>query len=60
VSHADRWKYLVTEVKPSFFGSVRNEALQAELDKLGAAGWELVHLTMQPFQAVKLVLKRPV
>ncbi len=38
----DRWKYLVVKVKPGFLGDVGIEKMQAELDRHGAAGWELV------------------
>jgi hypothetical protein len=58
---ADRIKYLVVEVKPSFFGTLSAQKLQAELDKHGAAGWELVHMhAAQPMRPVQLVFKRSV
>jgi len=37
-----RWSYKVVEVSFSLFGSKLSEKIQAELDKFGAQGWELV------------------
>ena len=37
-----RWSHKVVEVSFSLFGSKLSEKIQAELDKFGALGWELV------------------
>lgn len=39
-----RWQHRVVEVPFKMFGSL-TERLQAELDKHGAQGWELVTVT---------------
>jgi hypothetical protein len=39
-----RWTYQVVEIKPSFSGRVNAEAIQAELARHGASGWELVQV----------------
>ena len=39
-----KWNYLVIEVKTGLMGGFKHDALQAELDKHGKAGWELVNL----------------
>lgn len=54
----ERWKYLVVKLKPGFFGEVASEKLQAELDKHGAAGWELVSAVPQPMRGTQLIFKR--
>jgi hypothetical protein len=40
-----RWNYHVAEIKPGLFG-IRSEQLQAELNRLGTQGWELVQVQM--------------
>lgn len=37
-----RWSHKVVEVSFSLFGSKLGEKIQAELDRFGAQGWELV------------------
>jgi hypothetical protein len=37
-----RWQYKVIELPYKLFGGNLGERAQAELDKLGAQGWELV------------------
>jgi hypothetical protein len=58
VSHSNRWKYLVVRLKPTFI-AVKQETLQAELDRQGALGWELVSLRLQS-PGLELVFKRPI
>ena len=55
-----RWNYQVVEIKPSFIGRVNAEAIQAELNKQGAAGWELVQVVHSGhgLHPAKLVFKR--
>ncbi len=54
-----RWQYKVVEYKPTLMGGVKPEEMQAELDKLGATGWELVSLTpTMPLNHLVAVLKR--
>lgn len=60
---ADRWRYNVVEVKPSsvWRGGVATEALQAELDRQGTQGWELV-MTLpgtSGMGCLRLIFKRP-
>ncbi|AOA71681.1 MAG: hypothetical protein K0S73_1310 [Stenotrophomonas rhizophila] len=38
-----RWSYLTVEVKPSWTG-LKPEDLQAELNRQGQLGWELVNV----------------
>ena len=54
----DRWKYLVVKVKPGFLGDVGIEKMQAELDRHGAAGWELVSAVQHPVRGIQLSFKR--
>jgi hypothetical protein len=55
-----RWTYQVVEIKPSFLGRQKADKIQAELNRLGAQGWELVNITAPNTLApVTLVLKRP-
>lgn len=59
---ADRWRYLVVEVKaPSVWSTVlKTEQLQAELDRHGSQGWELVStMPAQGTTGVRLLFKRP-
>lgn len=39
-----RWSYKVVEIKPTFTGRITSETIQAELDKYGGQGWELVQV----------------
>lgn len=59
---ADRWRYNVVEVKPkSIWRSVVEASdLQAELDRQGTQGWELVSIIPLPYPVgLRLVFKRP-
>lgn len=59
---ADRWRYNVVEVKPtSIWRSVVDASdLQAELDRQGTQGWELVSALPLPYPVgLRLVFKRP-
>ena len=55
-----RWTYQVIELKPSFTGRLTAETLQAELNRQGALGWELVQIVHggHPLQPARLVFKR--
>ena len=54
-----RWNYLTIEIKPSFVGGLRAEDIQAELDKQGRLGWELVNIIVPaPLVPVILVMKK--
>ena len=60
MASAERWKYLVVSVKPGFFGQLKAETMQAELDQHGAVGWELVSVVAPPAtRTPQLVFKRP-
>lgn len=37
-----RWSHKIVEVSFSLFGNKLGEKIQAELDKFGTQGWELV------------------
>lgn len=53
-----RWSYLTVEIKPSFRG-LRIEDIQAELDKQGRLGWELVNMIVpSQLSPAILVLKK--
>jgi len=55
---SQRWQHLVVEVRAKFFGK-RVETLQAELDRHGALGWELVAVSQShPVETVRLFFKR--
>jgi hypothetical protein len=57
--NAPRWSHQIVEVKPRFIGS-NKDAIQAELDRLGNQGWELVAATQgQKFEPTRLFFKRP-
>jgi hypothetical protein len=54
-----RWRYLVVELKPNWLGRIADEVLQAELDRQGAQGWELVQtLVTQRMGGIRLIFKR--
>lgn len=54
-----RWIYKVVDVSYKLFGGKVAERAQAELDKLGAQGWELVSVTQsQATDGLRLFLKR--
>ena len=56
-----RWTYQVVEIKPSFFsGRVNAEAIQMELVRHGASGWELVQVlhSGHGLQPAKLIFKK--
>lgn len=60
---SDRWRYNVVEVKPKSLWSatIPTADLQAELDRQGTQGWELV-MTVPGTTAMgglRLVFKRP-
>ena len=54
-----RWQYKVVEFKPALMGGLKPDEWQAELDKLGAQGWELVSIAPTvPLNHLLAVLKR--
>lgn len=54
-----RWSHKVVEVSFSLFGSKLSEKIQAELDKSGALGWELVAVNQSsPADTVRLYFKK--
>ena len=57
-----RWAYQVIEIKPSFLGRVDTDAIQSELNRHGAAGWELVQVvhTGNGLHPAKLIFKKEV
>lgn len=54
-----RWNYRVMEFKGNLFGKVDHKKLQAEMDKLGAQGWELVSTNRGFDTPMTLFFKRP-
>lgn len=40
----ERWQHKVVEIKPRWTGNVATEDVQAELDRLGLHGWQLVNV----------------
>jgi hypothetical protein len=52
------WEYKVVEIKPNLVGSVKAQAIQDELGKLGKLGWELVAFTHTPMSAALAVFKK--
>jgi hypothetical protein len=57
----NRWRYLVTKAKVKFWGQLDSELLQAELDRQGNQGWELVEIVPGPqgWGDLHLVFKKP-
>jgi hypothetical protein len=54
-----RWQHKVVEIPVKLFGGSLTEHAQAELDKLGALGWELVAvLQAGPLDTMRLFLKK--
>ena len=54
-----RWQYKVVELPYQMFGGKIHDRAQAELDKLGAQGWELVSAVQSHYaDALRLFLKR--
>ena len=54
----ERWSYQVVEVKPRMF-TTSVELIQAELNRLGPLGWELVAVTQPNYvNPVRLYLKK--
>jgi hypothetical protein len=52
----ERWTYQVIDIKPKFLG-LRSADIQAELNRLGLQGWELVS-AQQTGIGCRLYLKR--
>ena len=56
-----RWQYLVSIVKPGFWGNITEQRLQEELDRQGHQGWELVQVVpnQHGWGSTQLVFKKP-
>lgn len=56
----NRWSYQVVQIKPGRWGKLKDEDVQAELNRMGAMGWELVNIVMPaPLAPPMMVFKRP-
>jgi len=56
---SNRWQYKVVELQYKLFGGKTSDRAQAELDKLGALGWELVSVVQSsPADTLKMFLKK--
>ncbi|MFD0740352.1 DUF4177 domain-containing protein [Lysobacter koreensis] len=56
---SQRWAYKVVDIPYKLFGDKLTVRAQAELDKLGAQGWELVSVLQGPAgEHLRLFLKR--
>ena len=55
-----RWTYQVIELKPGFTKRIDAEAIQAELNRQGPLGWELVQVvhTGHGLHPAKLIFKK--
>jgi len=54
-----RWQYKVVELPYRMFGGKLTERAQAELDKLGTQGWELVSAVQAHYaDTLRMFLKR--
>lgn len=59
---SQRWSYQVVEIKHGFIiGRVKADAIQSELNKQGALGWELVQVmhSEHGLHPAQLIFKRP-
>lgn len=58
---SQRWSHKVVEIPVKVFGGSQLVRMQAELDKWGAQGWELVSAVQAgPYHAIQLFLKKAV
>ena len=59
--NASRWSHQLVEIKPRMFGiSHKREIVQAELDRMGNQGWELVSVAQgNGLEPIRLYFKRP-
>lgn len=56
---SQRWSYKVVEIPFKLFAGKLTDRVQAELDRLGAQGWELVSVVQaSAAEAVRLYLKK--
>ena len=56
---SERWSYQVIPVKPGLMGGYKYDEIQAELNRQGALGWELVQaVSTAPMSPVMLMFKR--
>lgn len=54
-----RWQYKVVELSYKMFGGKLTGRAQAELDKLGQQGWELVSVVQSHYaDALRMFLKK--
>ncbi len=54
-----RWQYKVVDLPYRLFGGKLAERAQAELDRLGALGWELVSVVQSsPADSLRMFLKK--
>jgi len=54
-----RWQYKVVDLTYRLFGDKLADRAQAELDKLGALGWELVSVVQSsPADTLRMFLKK--
>jgi hypothetical protein len=57
-----RWSYRVIDIKPSFWTSMATtEGIEAELNRMGTQGWELVSIANggKGWTQTRLIFKRP-
>jgi hypothetical protein len=55
-----RWSYLTVELQPSWTG-LKPDEMQAELNRHGQLGWELVNvLQTQPMGVALLIFKKEI
>lgn len=54
---SSRWSYQVVQLKAGSWGQYKDEDIQAELNRMGAMGWELVNIV--PLSPPMMVFKRP-
>jgi len=54
-----RWQYKVVELSYKLFGGKLKDRAQAELEKLGAQGWELVSVVQSHYaDTLRMFLKK--
>lgn len=53
-----RWTYQTIEIKPGLMGGFKVDEVQAELNRQGQLGWELVNTVFAPLNPMILVFKK--